>query len=82
MSIKIKYMKPIEKAKYLLDMFEVEIGCSALNVITDSHDLDEETKELSKRCALIHANEIITQLIEGSSLWLYWIKTKQEIEKL
>lgn len=36
----------------------------------------------NKQCALISVNEIIIQLIEGSSLWIYWIDVKHEIEKL
>jgi len=33
-----------------------------------------------KKCALICVDEIIIQLNEGSSLWVFWVDVKHEIE--
>ena len=58
-----------QKAKELVDKF--------IHHAESFHD-----NHHAKQCALICVDEIIKQLIEGSSLWLYWLKVKEEIEKL
>jgi len=68
-------MTPQEKAKELVDKFEVSFA----GVISN----DEDWEILAKQCALIAVDEILN----GSRLFYiedydYWQKVKQEIEKL
>ena len=74
MDFNIFVMTAKEKAKELVDKFKyrnlrgVEIEAMSIS--------------LAKQCALICVNEIIIQLNEGSSLWVFWVDVKHEIEKL
>lgn len=81
---------PKEKADEIKAAIRELIGCSALNVVTDAHDLDEETEELTEHLALIHVEGIIKQW-EYIDTYLadlggklnpnlkYWYEVKQEI---
>jgi hypothetical protein len=61
-------MTPVEKAEYLIDIF-----------VRDGYDLVMSEK-MSKRCALIAVDEIIS--LVGRYTNNYWEEVKHEIEKL
>jgi hypothetical protein len=68
-------MKAKDKAKELVDRY------AELSIVTTYNGNDE--KEISKQCALIAVDEILTELHwRSKSRCDYWQEVKQEIEKL
>ena len=65
-------MMPELKAKELVDKYWIYLRANLL--------YDDEVKEDAKHCALIAVDEILQECISERD-W-YWIKVKQEIEKL
>lgn len=69
-------MTPKEKAKELVDKFSKEI----LSISSNSN-----WKPEAKKCALICVEQLIEDYeheTHDSDRWQYWIRVKQEIEKL
>ena len=74
-------MTPKEKAKELVDKF--------YNIDSDSEMYDDFTMKIfyAQRCALICVDEVLKEILSTPNVYeldtyYYWIKIKQEINKL
>ena len=70
-------MTPKEKAKHLMFLFANKI---------QKYDTILYQKKLSKKCALIAVDELLSETEEFDGMRVinnpYWLEVKQEIEKL
>lgn len=70
-------MKPKDKAKYLIFLFANKI---------QKYDTILYQKKLSKKCALIAVEELLSETEERDGMRVinnpYWIEVRNEIEKL
>lgn len=76
-------MIPIEKAKELVENFYKFANSTDFDSDHGEFFTNNELwKNNAKQCALICVNEIITLRKREGSIFDYWEKVKQEIEKL
>lgn len=76
-------ISPKEQAQRLVNIFYISLPNNGS--FTGLNNINKRWEE-GKKCALIHVNEVINNVLEGIDLvatWGdYWNKVKEEIEKL